>query len=145
MRILTVLIAFLLATSASAQSADIEHELLKLENVWNQAHLTGDADALDRLWANDLEVDAPRMTPMSKSQALAFARSGRMHFERYETSELKVRSYGKTAVVTGRLVRSRTMEGKQTTDDWRFTKVYARQKGQWRVVSFQASEGPPRP
>jgi ketosteroid isomerase-like protein len=111
--------------------------------VWNAAHRTGDADALDRLWASDLEIDVPGMAPMTKAEALAFARTGRMRFERYETSQVKVRTYGDTAVVTGRLQRTRSVDNRQRADDWRFTKVYTRQAGTWRVVSFHASESPP--
>jgi ketosteroid isomerase-like protein len=77
---------------------------------------------------------------MSKAQSLAFAQSGRMHFQRYESSDIKVRVFGDAAVVTGRLQRVRTINDKQVDDDWRFVKVYARQAGQWRVVLFQASE-----
>jgi ketosteroid isomerase-like protein len=108
--------------------------------VWNQAHLNSDADTLDKLWADDLEVDVPRMAVMSKTEALAFARSGRMKFLHYVTSDLRIRVYGDTAVVSGRMQRTRTMNGKEVSDDWRFTKVYIRRTGQWRVVSFHASE-----
>jgi ketosteroid isomerase-like protein len=118
-------------------------ELVRLESVWNSAHRAGDVEALDRIWADDLEVDVPGMTPMSKAESLAFARTGRMRFERYETSDVKVRTYGDTAVVTGRLQRTRSVEGRQRADDWRFTKVYTRQAGVWRVVSFHASDSPP--
>jgi ketosteroid isomerase-like protein len=111
-----------------------------LEQVWNQAHENGDADALDKLWADDLEVDVPRMAVMSKADALSFARSGRMKFLHYVTSDLRVRVYGDTAVVSGRLQRTRSMNGKEISDDWRFTKVYVRQAPEWRVVLFHASE-----
>jgi ketosteroid isomerase-like protein len=104
-----------------------------------------DADALDGLWATDLEVDVPGMAPMTKAEALAFARTGRMRFERYETSQIKVRTCGDTAVVTGRLQRTGTIGDRQRADDWRFTKVYTRQASTWRVVSFHASESPPLP
>jgi ketosteroid isomerase-like protein len=119
-------------------------DLARLETSWNEAHKNGDVAALDLLWADDLEVDVPRMLPMTKEEALAFARTGRMRFDSYETSGLKVRTYGTTAVVTGWLRRTRTVGGQQSTDDWRFTKVYARQFEQWRVVSFHASEAPAR-
>jgi uncharacterized protein (TIGR02246 family) len=132
-----------MAAALSAQPAALNAEFTKLEDVWNAAHRNGDADALAALWADDLEVAVPRMPPMSKTEALAFARTGRMRFDRYETSEIKVRTYGDTAVVTGRLQRTRTIDGKQSTDDWRFTKVYTRQTGAWRVVSFHASDAPP--
>lgn len=118
---------------------------IRLETMWNTAHRTGDTDALDRLWASDLEVDVPGMAPMTKTEALAFAGTGRMRFERYETSQVNVRIYGDAAVVTGRLQRTRTVDNRQRADDWRFTKVYTRQAGTWRVVSFHASESPPSP
>lgn len=117
-------------------------ELLRLEDVWNQAQISGDAEALDRLWADDLEVAIPHMPVMTRAEVLAFARSGHMKFLRYETSDLHVRVYGDAAVVSGRLLRARAMNGNQIADDWRFTKVYIRQGHEWRVVSFQASDSP---
>jgi hypothetical protein len=62
-----------------------------------------------------------------------------MKFERYETSDIRVRPYGDAAVVTGRLLRSRTVNGQKVDDDWRFTKTYIRQGGTWKVVAFHAS------
>jgi len=145
MHFITFVITCLVAVGATGQPDAKADQFLRFESVWNQAHTTGESAALERLWSDDLEIAVPRMPVMSKSQALAFARSGRMHFEKYETSDVKVRLYGETAVVTGRLQRTRTIEGKQTSDDWRFTKVYARQNGEWKVVSFHASEAPPQP
>lgn len=102
--------------------------------------MRGDTGALDRLWHEDLLVIVPRMPVMSKQKTLAFVRSGRMTFQRYETSELNIRIYGKMALVMGRLQRSRMLDGHQVDDNWRFTKVYLRDGHGWRVVSFQASE-----
>jgi ketosteroid isomerase-like protein len=126
-------------TVASRKAADTA-ELTRLETVWNEAHMRGDAEALERLWAEDLEVAVPKMPVMTKAEALAFARSGRMKFQRYETTGLRIRVYGDSAVVTGQLRRTRTLNGKVVDDDWRFTKVYVRSKGEWRVVAFHASE-----
>jgi ketosteroid isomerase-like protein len=132
--------AILVSSAALMAQSNANQEFQELETVWNQAHEKGDATALDRLWSDDLEVAVPKMPVMTKAQALAFARSGRMKFERYQTSDVKVRRYGDAAVVTGRLQRTRTINGKTMDDDWRFTKVYARQQGRWQVVSFHASE-----
>jgi len=115
-------------------------ELMRLESVWNEAHEKGDASVLEKLWADDLEVTVPRMPVMSKSEVLGFARSGRMKFQRYQTSDLKVRVYGDAAVVSGRLQRTRTLGDKMVNDDWRFTKFYVRREGRWQVVAFHASE-----
>ena len=115
-------------------------EFAQLENVWNQANLRGDAEALDRLWADDLEVAVPHMPVFKKAELMAFVRTGRMRFSRYETSDLHIRTYASTAVVTGRLQRKRTLGDHEVEDDWRFTKIYVRGGDGWRVVAFHASE-----
>jgi ketosteroid isomerase-like protein len=142
--IITTIISVILLTPAARTSAQEDsadaRELRQLEAVWNHAQEQGDADALDAIWADDLEVAVPKMRVMTKPEALGFARSGRMKFEKYETSDLKIRVYGTSAVVTGRLQRTRSTNGQTIADDWRFTKTYIKQTGRWRVVSFHASD-----
>ena len=113
---------------ASQEAADAA-ELNRLENVWNEAHVRGDADALDRLWAEDLIVTVPNMAVMAKADSIGIWRSGQMRFLRYETSGLRIRVYGEAAVVTGRLLRTRNVGGRIVDDDWRFTKMYIRRNG----------------
>jgi ketosteroid isomerase-like protein len=142
-------LAFSLGSAVAQERKDIstntadQAELQHLEKVWNDAHLHGDTAVLDDLWADELVVTVPRMPVMHKAQSLAIWRTGRMKFQRYETSDNAFRIYGDAAVVTGRLVRERTFGGKDIHEDWRFTKVYVRSQGKWRVVSWQASESAP--
>jgi ketosteroid isomerase-like protein len=114
-------------------------ELSRLENVWNEAHVRGDADALDRLWADDFVVTVPDMPVMTKSEVIKVWRSGQMKFQRYQTSDTRIRVYDDAAVITGRLQRTRNFKGRDVDDDWRFTKVCIRRGGRWQVVSWQAS------
>ena len=143
-RAFSLFVLAMLTATASLSSNPSEHvnnqELERLEKVWNEAHERGDVEALDALWADDMEIAVPKMPVMSKADALKFARSGRMKFFRYQTSDIRIRVYGDAAVVTGRLQRTRSMNGQEISDDWRFTKTYVRQAGQWRVVAFHASE-----
>ena len=124
--------------SVSTDASDVK-ELYRLEAVWNDAHVKGDVDALDTLWANDLLVTIAAMPAMKKADALAMVRSNRMPFTKYETSELSVKRFADAALVTGRLDRERMMNGKNVTDEWRFTKVYVMSQGQWRVIHWHAS------
>lgn len=126
----------------SKDAADLQ-ELSRLEAVWNNAHVKGDADALDKLWANDLVVTVASMPVMNKADSLAMVRSGRMPFLTYETSDLRVQPLGSAALVTGRVRRVRSMNGKAVTDDWRFTKVYAMNQGRWQVIAWHASPAAP--
>lgn len=142
---LPVLIALVFASSQPAVSKDASDvkEFHRLEAVWNDAHVKGDADSLDTLWANDLVVTIAAMPSMKKADALAMVRSNRMPFTKYDTSELNVKRFTDSALVTGRLHRERTMNGKNVTDEWRFTKVYVMSQGQWRVIHWHASPASP--
>lgn len=124
---------------AGAKKDSDQTELEHLETVWNAAHVRGDAAALERVFAEDLVVVVPGMRVMTKADSLGMFTSGRMKFERYETSETKLRTYDDTAILTGRLRRTRVIAGATADDDWRFTKVYVRRDGRWQVVSFHAS------
>jgi ketosteroid isomerase-like protein len=138
--VISVALAIPKTTSAQTTHDRDVHELERLETVWNEAHEHGDVDVLEKLWADDMEVAVPKMPVLTKADALKFARSGRMKFLNYRTSDIRVRVYDNAAVVTGRLQRTRSMNGQEISDDWRFTKTYVREAGQWRVVSFHASE-----
>ena len=117
--------------------------LARLETDWNAAHVRGDAAALEHLFADDVVVMVPGMRVMTKADAVGMFTSGRMKFDRYETSETRFRVYDATAIVTGRLRRTRVVAGATAADDWRFTKIYLRRAGRWQVVSFHASNTTP--
>ena len=137
-----LLVAFAVAQGSpgvDVKTAGDQKELERLEAEWNTAHVRGNAAVLDRIFADDLVVIVPGMRVMTKADSLGMFTTGRMKFERYETSETTLRVYDATAVVTGRLRRTRTLSGAAVDDDWRFTKVYLRRDGRWQVVSFHAS------
>ena len=142
---LPILIVLVLASpqaAVSRQAFDLT-DLYRLEAVWNDAHVKGDADTLDTLWANDLILTIASMPAMTKADALAMVRSNRMPFTKYDTSELNVKRFADTALVTGRLHRERTMNSKNVVDEWRFSKFYVLSNGQWRVVHWHASPAAP--
>ena len=140
MWISAMLVAFV---GLQAQVSDTDVALARLEAEWNTAHVQGDATSLARLFADDLVVVVPGMRPLSKADSLGMFKVGGMKFDRYESSDIQSRIYGETAIVTGRIKRTRTIGGKTMDDDWRFTKVYLRRAGNWQVVSFHASNVAP--
>lgn len=137
-----VAVAVQLPVGTAPADADVT-TLARLETDWNAAHVRGDAAALEHLFADDVVVMVPGMRVMTKADAVGMFTSGRMKFDRYETSETKFRAYDATGIVTGRLRRTRLVAGATVDDDWRFTKVYLRRAGRWQVVSFHASNTAP--
>jgi hypothetical protein len=136
----SMMLAALLQQPANKQPEppDVQ-ELSRLENVWNEAYVRTDADTLATLCADDLVVTMSNMQVLNKQQSLAILRSGKVRFERYETSDLRIRVYDNSAVITGLLKRTRIAQGNETNDEWRFTKVYIRIVGKWQVVAWHAS------
>src|SRR5438270_13844583 len=133
----------LIGAAAKLEAESAAPELLRLEQVWNEAHLRGNADTLDTLWDDQIAVVVPKMQLIDKRGGLEMFRASKMKFLRYETSDLTVREYADTAIVTGRVLRTRKMNDRELQDDWRFTKVYLRRDGHWRVILWQASDWPP--
>ena len=131
------------ASGPAAKLNSDQKELERLEAEWNAAHVRGDASALEPLFGDDVVVTVPGMRVMTKADALGMFASGRIKFDRYETLETKFRIYDDTAIVTGRLRRTRIIAGATADDDWRFTKVYLRRADRWQVVSFHASNTSP--
>ena len=65
--------------------------------------------------------------------------SGSFKYESRHISDLTIRVYGDTAVVTGRSNQKGMENGKDYSGDYRFTRVYVRQKGRWLTVALQAT------
>jgi ketosteroid isomerase-like protein len=138
-----VVLALVQAPVGNAPADTDVTTLTRLDAGWNTAHVRGDAAALEQLFADDLVVLVPGMRVMTKADAVGMFTSGRIKFDRYETSETTFRVYDLTAIVTGRLKRTRVVAGATVDDDWRFTKVYLRRASRWQVVSFHASNAAP--
>lgn len=138
--VFAVLVAFV---GLQAQASDTDVALARLETEWNTAHVQGDVTSLGRIFADDLVVVVPAMRPLTKADSLGMFKVGGMKFDRYESSDIQSRVYGDTAIVTGRITRTRTIGGKTMDDNWRFTKVYLRRAGNWQVVSSHASNVAP--
>jgi len=139
--ILVFLFPGLLAAAAQAQNS-VPFDWEKLEGVWNRAHLESDTAALDALWADDITIVVPGMTPLSKADSLKMWQTVPVKFTQYESTGISARVEGSVAVVTGRLNRARTFGDRSARERWCFTKVYRLAKSTWRVMAFHASDCP---
>ena len=72
-----------------------------------------------------------------KSQMVSNFKTGRTKLTSNEVSDMKVRVYGNTAVITGKADVAGTMAGKDTKGQIMFTRVYVKKGGSWQSVAFQ--------
>jgi ketosteroid isomerase-like protein len=116
-----------------------EAEVLAVEHAWMQAYLDDDVTALDSILANDYTLTDSTGGVSTKADDLANARTHRVHFDAYDTSDLHVRVWGDTAVVTGRSQIRGTARGHTFAHDITFTDTLAHIDGRWRAVAAHVS------
>jgi len=113
----------------SRTSSQAEQEILALENQRND----------DRMTADDYTFITLRGELRSKPEILKGFQSGSFKYEARQISDLHVRVYGDTAVVTGRSNQTGMENGKDYSGDYRFTRVYVRRDGHWLTVALQTT------
>jgi len=126
-------------TQGSRAALSAEQEIRSLEEARNQAIVHGDAAALERMTADDYTFITLRGELRTKAEIVKGFQSGSFKYDSREISDLKIRVYGDTAVVTGRSTQKGRENGKDYSGDYRFTRVYVKQNGRWVTVALQAT------
>ena len=113
----------------------VEEAIRKLDNQRIQAQIHADATALDRIYAVDFIGVGPSGTVRTKPQVILDFTSGDLRFQSITTDDVQVRVYGNTAVETGRSTMNGQDKGQTVPRDTRFTRVWVKQRGRWRLVA----------
>ena len=117
------------------QSRSVEKVIEQLDNERIQAQIVADAVALDRIYADDFIGVGPSGTVRTKAQVISDFTSGTLRFQSITTDEVQVRVYDNTAVETGLSTMTGQEKGKAVPRDTRFTRVWVKQQGRWRLVA----------
>lgn len=75
----------------------------------------------------------------TKAEIVKGFASGAFQYQSRTISDLNVRVYGDTAVVTGRSIQKGAEDGKDYSGDYWFTRVYVKQSGTWMTVALQTT------
>ena len=115
----------------------MEEELLKLENEFARAVTSNDADALDKLLADDWVIVEPDGSLIDKARFLGVIKSGALSHELMESTDMRVRLYGNTAVVTGLTITKGKFMGQDFASCERATDIFVKQTDRWLCVFTQ--------
>jgi ketosteroid isomerase-like protein len=107
----------------------------KLDKERIQAQIHADVAALDRIYADDFIGIGPSGTVRTKPQVLAAFTSHDLKFQSITTDDVRFRVYGNTVVETGRSTMVGQDKGRAVPRDNRFTRVWVRGQGRWRLVA----------
>ena len=131
----TVFLLIAIAACDKRVTDSVEQAIRQLDTERIQAQIGADATALDRIYADDFIGIGPSGTVRTKPQVISDFTSGNLKFQSITTDEVQVRVYGNTAVETGLSTMIGLDKGKAVPRDNRFTRVWVKQQGRWRLVA----------
>jgi ketosteroid isomerase-like protein len=118
-------------------------EIAALEAELRQAQLAADVPALDRLIDEDLLFTGPTGQLASKADDLAAHRTGTVRITSHEPEDMRVRWItDDVAAVALRTRLGGEVAGEPFAGTWRYTRIWARSNGRWRVVAGHVSQVP---
>ena len=121
------------------EKSEIHKEIEALEQQWRQATIDNNVSELDRLLADDYVGITSNGTVETKKEAVDQRAAGTVRITKLDLTDTHVRVYGDTAVVTSLADLVGTNGATDISGKYRYTRVYNRRLGQWKIVSFEAS------
>lgn len=124
---------------AQNNAGTLESKILALERKWNDAYQRSDITQMDSLLADDFIITIEDGSTYSKNGYIARNGNSTVHVETSDMSDLRVRTHGNTAVVTGAYHEKGTENGKSYDYRDRFTDVWVNTNGKWQVLASHYS------
>ena len=139
-KFLVCLVAAFWCLTASAQPAEmksitVESEIAALEQSWAAAQKANDPATIATILADNYIEVLPDGSLMNKSQVLDDAKKSK--YETIELSDLKIISFGDTAIVVGTFdAKHSDKDGKPVQDHERFVDTWRKMSGgEWQCIA----------
>jgi ketosteroid isomerase-like protein len=127
---------------AQAQTGSVEQELITLEHGWAEAGVKKDSAFFDRILADEFTGTDPEGNVATKAQYLAEMKSGEYVLASFVQDDVKVRTYGDAAVVTGRATVKGQYKGEEASGQYQWTDTFIKRDGRWQCVATHSSRIP---
>ena len=140
-----------LASWAFSQAQpDARQEIERLEEQARQAALKGDPGFVEKYAAADYIAITANGISHRKAEEIESRRTDKVIYQTIDVHELKIRIYGNTVICNSlaTVAFGRKQKGFQGTNpvyytqesgEFRFTRVWVKQDGDWKLVSFQST------
>ena len=114
------------------------HQIEVAVEQWRQAILHSNVADLAALLDDDYMAITASGTLKTKEQTLDALRSGKLHISSMDLFDRRIRFYGKTALVTGRIQATGSTNEGDMAGSYRYTQVFVRDiHDKWKIASFE--------
>ena len=128
------------ASAQECSGAITADEAMKAETARYAAQTSNDFAAMDKLFGNDLTYNHSSAASDDKAKYIDAMRSGRTNYRKMTPNrDVKNRTYGCVAIITGTAVYEVTAGGQDRTVPLRFTAIWAKRPSGLEFVSWQST------
>jgi uncharacterized protein (TIGR02246 family) len=142
-RLCLVILMLITSCGYAAAQDDAAQAVQKLERSWLDAYEQHDEKAMTAIVADDFTITFPDGSMQTKAQILASLKISpgmQRPSPKFHTEEVKVRVYGDTVILTGRVVTEYQRDGQtMSKEQQRYTDTYVKRNGLWQVVASHLS------
>lgn len=128
-------------TPAPANAAEVA-ELTRLSEAWDKAIIAKNRPAIAANMADDFRQISSNGDVANKQEFVEGVTSAGVTIDPYTVEDFSVRIYGDVALLSGTTRMTGREDGKEFKTHYRYTDVYRRVNGQWKVCSVQTSRMP---
>jgi len=115
-------------------------EAMKAETARYAAQTSNDFAAMEKLFGNDLTYNHSSAVSDDKAKYIDAMRSGRTKYRKMTPNgDVRTRTYGCIAIITGTAVYEVTAGGQDRTVPLRFTAIWAKRPSGLEFVSWQST------
>jgi ketosteroid isomerase-like protein len=141
-RIAVSLVVLLLCTFVWGQTKtkdNTEQLIGQLEDQSRVAALKGDTTFMENYFANDFVRVLQDGSVVNRQQAIEMLKSGATKYSSIEMTNREIHTYPNAALVTATANVKGTVNGKSIDGQYRTSRMWVRQNGQWKVAAFQTT------
>jgi ketosteroid isomerase-like protein len=124
----------------TAKGGLVDRQIMQLEKQVRESALKSEVSFVEANYADNYVGVGGTGSAMSKSETIEARKNGELKYQSIEPSDQRVRVYGNTAIVNGVAALKGSFKGNDISGTYRFSRVYVKQGGKWKVVNFQATK-----
>ena len=143
--LLCELLACGIAVAEECSGTITAEEALSAEDARIKAQAATDVAAMEKLFGADLVYHHSSAAADNKASYIESMRSGTVKYRALRRSDVKVRTYGCLAIITGSAVVDVTNKGEDISLPLRFHSVWVKRPQGVQFVSWQSTRVPPTP
>jgi len=127
------------SSAVDAEEQQVIREIVDMERQAKEASLKRDVDFPQHALAEDYVAISPLGQVTTKKDALSARKTRQLRYDTIDVSDMVVRLYGDTAIVTARADVKGQQLGEDFSGPYRYTRVWVKRSGHWQAVSYQAT------